>query len=235
MTQAELLNLQNGICNLNQVAPVTAIVVNQTSDTNNTCAEPTQAVLLDASKISQSQCPSVFMDLTNNSGAPVTLVFGAFGNPNERFLNYESALTPPSATDVAGVLDNEAPAAAANNAPSLQRFNFLVRTTNVIAKSIQFRLGTAPVAGQSSQSLRPKNYTFDTESNCNGRRIAPACNTCFNNNDDQVVTFQGPYVISDMKALWYELATGQRVLIDIELGSIASAKGFVPCTNSTNA
>lgn len=232
MTQAELLNLQNGICNVKSVAPVTAVVLNQSdSSSSSTCAEPTNAVLLDASKISQSQCPTVFMDLTNNSGSTATLVFGAFGNPNERFLNYESTLTPPSATDVAGITDNSAPAAAANNAPALQRFNYLVRTTNVIAKSIQFRLGTAPVAGQQSQSLLPKSYSFDTESNCNSRRIAPACNTCFNNNDETVVTFQGPFILSDMKALWYNLLNTQNVQVEIELDATASAKGFVPCSN----
>lgn len=231
MTQEELLNLQGGICNTKTVQPVTAIVVNQDQNQNqSTCAEPTKAVLLDASKISQSQCPSVFMDLTNNSGSPATLVFGAFGNPNERFLNYESTLTPPSATDVAGITDNSAPAAAANNAPALQRFNFLVRTTSIIAKSIQFRLGTSPVSGQVSKSLLPKNYTFDVESNCNARRIAPACNTCFNNQDNQVVTFNGPFVLSDMKALWYELLDTQNVQVEIDLDAQASAKGFVPCT-----
>lgn len=229
MTKEELIALSLGNCVVKRTDVAQAVIINNPQNGDaSLCASPTESVIIDANKISQSVCPTVFMPLTNNSGGTRIVKLGAFGGAGNGFLNNDTRLF---AADSPGVTSDDYAAALSANAPSAQRFAFITRTMGVIAKRVIVRLGTAPVAGQSSQNLVLKNYSIDVNTNCNGQRVNPACNTCFSNGegDEIVKTFEGPFVFDDLHSAEYSLLNTQAATIEIELDAQASARGYVPC------
>lgn len=146
---------------------------------------------------------------TNNSGVTVVYWFSALYN------------TPGSASDF-GVSGNSAvdyPGAngsgphSENGGSDLRVFNKKVIAVGgfVVAK---VQVTTAAAGSQKNQRLiiNTNNVANDP---CTGRILAPFCDTCNNNsNDDQfVATFNGPIGVGAMSSFGYPVLDGQEVTV----------------------
>lgn len=220
MDKNSLLKLNSGGCDLPNVPANTAVLVQPNVPNQPTCISPTESVTVDPNKVIAGDCPTAQFDITNNSGQNTTLLFGGTGMPGV----YQLLETDPLAVDFPGVVSNDY--TAGNNAMGLQRFNYFVRTTGIIATYIEFRNLSAT---QKNERIKVSSYFFDKDST--GVKIstpAPSCSPCFNNVDD-VRRFEGKFFIDDMHYVSYVLKNEQNVVIEIGIGAQASARNYVAC------
>lgn len=224
-----LTKLSTGACPTNAEQPVTAVVVKQNSEQSPVCpAGPTEAIILDSNKIAQGACVEASFPVDNTTPDTQVLRFGAFGRSGDYQLLNES----PIASDSAGVISTDY-GAAGNNVMGIQRFNYLVELTAVVISYFRVRgIDTAVGNQQKNQRLKYRTYFYDKESQCQNSYISPACDTCYNNTDDGVRTFNKQLPLDGLHSVDYPLLAGNDVTIEIGILGSASARNYVPCNGN---
>lgn len=189
MTKEELRQLRDGICI--QPAPARQEIVlttTQQRETGPTCSSPTEAVVLDPSKIRPPQA-DVFTDtIDNGTGANQTILLGTLAGQEGQGPKYGFAAG--SAIDQPLMIDSGPNGTGGANLQNISRFNEMVSSKTVVVDRIEI----VTPAANAAQRAEPLSFFALNE---NADTCGNAGPVQYSNSLDNMVVFTGKFIFGD--------------------------------------
>lgn len=218
---SQLQALQQGGCAVNNNNTKQVVVVdNGANNGADCCSDPTNAVLIDSSKVGNNQCAVVRWNITNTSGDAVASILRLGGGIAGMNGGYQIYDLPADASNSPIVLaDGEV------NVIPVQLFNNFTRNGVIITSIvIEVNGGTAPT------KITQHKFTIDGQ-DCNSRILKGFCSVCNNNNQNQplVVEYKRCIALDDFNMVDIPLPVNADFDVEVEYLGVGMAKGYVGC------